>query len=360
MSKKTSPRCFIYSIKSLIYSGVQVIFAIYSFTYLSGCAPVIIKESAWKLVAKNEVFSSWVAQSELGEVTPANGGFTTNVFALQAQASPEIVWLIGAGPGGAIGVRLLAEAPWSRATTSLQLVSPRAHAQTTLGAAHWQAARHWASAEVAQAMQTRCPSCAARLHTATAALPTPAAPAFELPNAALAVNKLSDFSHNFTGVYPLFISIPRSENDATTLILWRITPKTYLLSAHGLIWGFGLVPDLRDAAIAPLIRALQQLQANASQLGILLPEQGAPLHAPAAAQAIDENLGYWRALQRDVCALSKQGATLTDALQSLQLPPHFAAATHGERNRAIHQLNLQRAWLQAEAASFSAVAECEF
>lgn len=274
----------------------------------------------------------WWVRADRGDATADNRGRVSNLLLVR---DGRRLWSVGSGPSRAFGRALDCVARRDLGLAVSDVVSPWARPELVLGAAGMPRSRHWAHADVAQAMRVQCAGCVTRLRQRLGAA---ALDAHEVrwPQRALrgAQGRLGPFD---------WWRIERAPGSSVTL--WRVRGAG-VLTAHGLLWA-GAVPDLRDSDIEALHAATLRLRALAGAAPALLGEQG----DAAGVEAVDAHLAYWQALQAAVRAAQARGGDANDApapLAGMGLTG-FDAVQSGAA--AAHALNWQRAWRQAEDAA---------
>lgn len=278
----------------------------------------------------------WWIPGSPGDANATNRGRISNLLAVQ---DGERLWLLGSGPSAAFGRALGCHLRRLTGQAVTDVISPWARPELVLGQAGLNAPRHWAHADVAAAMRSRCAQCIERLRQrlGTAAADLEDAPA-PLPQ------QLLQGEAGRLGPWQWW-RLQRAP--AQTITLWWL-PRAGLGAAHGLLWGDG-PPDLRDSTLDALDTTLAQadaLQPRLAAPGALrwLPEQGDWLDAGAARRQQD----YLRALRAAADAAVARGDNAAEA--DMRLQGAAAALAVGER----HGLNWQRAWREAEQRSFDA------
>jgi hypothetical protein len=290
----------------------------------------------------------WWLPSASGDSSAANRGQVSNLVLLQdADGAGTRWWLIGSGPTQTFGRALACQLQRQLGARVSDVISPWARPELVLGVAGLQAAarqplRHWAHAEVAQAMAAQCPHCVERLalRLGTAAADLGSDP-IRLPERRL------------TGTQgrlgPLdWWTLPRSEGRVVTV--WRLARpgRPALWLAPGLLQGDG-PPDGRDADLALLAQSAQRLADLAAADGpsaLFLGEQGPPM----AADAPLRHARYWRDLLAQARAAVLRGDDETAPA------PDWPGLPAGWAQAAWHGLNWQRAWRQVEAEVLAAPA----
>lgn len=271
----------------------------------------------------------WWVPGEGGEPGPGNAGRVANLVVVQEGAR---VWLVGSGPTPAVGASLACEVRRRTGRPVSDVINPRAQPELVLGNAAFPGVRIWAAAPVAEAMARHCPSCvkalAARIGAAGAGLDEGAV---RLPTRHLqgVAGRLGPFDWRL---------LPRGGRSPTLVLQHRASG---LWIAPGLLWA-GAVPELRDAALGPMLESTRVLLGLVGPDGAVLGEQG----PRAAAAALRDTLAYWEALDAAVRQAVGQGALESEATGALALPAFARLRAHEER----HPLNVQRAWRQAEQA----------
>ncbi len=278
----------------------------------------------------------WQAVADAGslDANAANRGFVANLLAVRD--GPRL-WLLGSGPSPAFGRRLACQLRARAGVPVSDVVDPWPRPELVLGNRAFPGARRWAHADVAAAMQSRCPRCVARLQglLGDAAGDLGAAP-IQLPTRLL---------YGESGRLGPFLWWRLQRAPQVPVTVWRLDIPTAapLWAAPGLLWAEG-APDLRDAELATMRRstaALRAISAADGEAARWLPEQGPLLAADAPAR----HAAYWEALDATVEAALERGALEVDVPATLPAAPALPAAmTRGER----HALNWQRAWREVE------------
>lgn len=263
----------------------------------------------------------WLLPAEGSESDAANRGHSSHLLLARDGAR---LWAVGTGPTPAFGRRLRCTALARLGRVPTDALVPWAHAELALGARGLAAARLWAHDQVASAMAEQCPTCVDRLRQRLGDA------AIDLGDQPVPVptRRLQGASGRI-GPFDWWV-LPRAQGRVVTVLRHRASGVSM---AHGLLWGDG-PPDARDADLALLQAALQQLVALGQAHTRWVGESGPLLQATGvAAQA-----GYLRSLRQ----------AAADGVQQGQLeppPPPLAGADHPR-----HALNWQRAWRQAEDA----------
>ncbi len=273
----------------------------------------------------------WWIEGAPGDTTATNRGTISSLLACR---DGRRLWLVGSGPSPAAGRRLARALQEHTGQAVTDVISPWPRPELVLGLSAWPAARHWAHAEVAAAMRTRCPGCVERLRLrlGDAAADLGADPV-------VVPTRLVQGERGALGPWRWW---RLSRGHDTPVTVWML-PSARLVTAHGLLWGDG-PPDLRDAD-GPVVRtALNRLQALAPDpRWRWLPEQGPllPATAPTAHAA------YLDALVQTVTATQSQGGLETDP----PAPPAGLADAHPAA-AVRHALNWQHVWRETETALF--------
>lgn len=276
---------------------------------------------------------AWLVPGAEGDTTPANHGAVSNLLAVRDGAR---LWLIGSGPSVAYAQALDCALQHATGRRVTDVVAPWPRPELVLGQAGLPRARRWAHADVAAAMQERCPRCIERLRLR---LGTSAG---DLGRAKIALPRhLLHGDHGTLG--PLrWQRLQRS--DSTTVTRWSL-PRAHLSTAHGLLWADG-APDLRDADSAHLERAWQELEQHTVDMqgagrdaARWIPEQGPvqPTTAPS------EHRHYLAMLRRAIDEAQARGTPESDPA------PALPGVSEAVNRSARHQLNWQHAWREAEA-----------
>lgn len=236
------------------------------------------------------------------------------------------LWAVGSGPTPAFGRRLRCTAQRRLGQAPTDLLVPWARAELALGGQGLAAQRSWAHAQVAAAMAEQCAHCVDRLRQRLGAA------AADLGDDPVSLpRRLLHGPSGRLGPFDWWV-LPRAPDRVVTVLRHRASG---VMSAHGLLWGDG-PPDARDADLALLRQALQQLARLAPAATRWVGEGGPLLDAAGvAAQA-----GYLQALDAAVRPAVAAGDL---GQQAPVLPGHAADSAH-----ARHALNWQRAWRQAE------------
>lgn len=242
------------------------------------------------------------------------------------------VWLLGSGPTPAFGRALACQVQrrWGRPVSDL--ISPWPHPELVLGAAGLGPVRHWAHADVADAMAQRCPTCVGRLRLQLG----PAAD--DLGDDPVRVpGQLLQGDQGRLGPWRWW---RLSRGSGFPVTVWQ-HGQTSVRFAPGLLWGEG-APDGRDAELQVLAAsslALDHLPGALRAEGLQwLGEQG-----PPAADLPQRHQRYWAALQQAVQAAQDRGD-----LEAAPAPSLLQVPASDPR----HALNWQRAWRQLEAGEF--------
>jgi len=291
----------------------------------------------------------WWLPAVAGDSQAGNRGRVSNLLLLrEGPGRGARWWLLGSGPSPAFGRALACQLQRQLGARVTDVISPWARPELVLGVAGLQAAsgapiRHWAHAEVAQAMAVQCPHCVERLalRLGPAAADLGADP-IRLPGLRLQGDqgRLGPFD---------WWTLPRSAGRVVTV--WRLAQpgRPALWLAPGLLQGEGGVgpPDGRDADLALLAQSAQRLAALAAADGPaarFIGEQGPPLPADAPLQ----HARYWTDLLAQARAAVERGDDETAP------PPAWPGLPAGWAQAPWHALNWQRAWRQVEAEVLAA------
>lgn len=274
----------------------------------------------------------WLHQAAMDTLsTPTNGGHISNVsFVLDRAATGTRGWLIGSGPSARSGRALACSIRQQLGFQVTDVISPRAHPESVLGAAGLQNVRHWALPEVKVAMAERCERCQKRLEAAVNAI-SPLADTVALPDHFIEGSQLGPFD-----VLPLEVQTQQS-----IAVLHHRASGIWILP--GLVWGNETVPDLREADSAQMIIALNKLLVMEPRR--IVPEQG----TDGDGSLIARDMAYWKRLLDALNIRWSQGESQ---------PGNASGMTSVERDkfpesaRLRDQLNVQRAWQQIENKGF--------
>lgn len=276
----------------------------------------------------------WVAAAD-GDADEANRGRVSNLL---LAADGDRLWLLGSGPSPAAGRALACAVRQVVGRAVTDVVSPWPRPELVLGVGGLAgpgqpAPRHWAHAEVAQAMAERCPVCVQRLAQRLGAARHDLGPApVALPTHLL---------HGDQGRLGPWAWWRLSRGEGHPVTVWRLaTAAGPLWASPGLLNGDG-PGDARDARLAALQASTARLAALSADDGPAarhLGEQGPPQPATAPARHAD----YWRALPAQVRRAMDQGvAESAPAGTWPGLPDAWA-------RHPWHALNWQRAWREVE------------
>ncbi len=272
----------------------------------------------------------WWLPAQPGEADAANRGQVANLL-LTRQG--RRLWLLGSGPSPAFGRLLACQLKAQLGLVVTDVVSPWARPELVLGVAGLGPVRHWAHAQVAQAMTSQCPTCVDRLRQSLGAA------ADDLGDDPIRLpDRLLRGSQGRLG--PLrWWRLPRAANSVVTV--WRVPAASGpVWLAPGLVQGAG-PPDGRDADIHTLALANGRLAARVAADGStarFLGEQGGLL--PATTATLQQR--YWQALLAQVRSAIENGDQ--DSAPAQRWPGLAEAwASH-----PLHDLNWQRAWRQIE------------
>lgn len=269
----------------------------------------------------------WWVRGARGDADATNRGVVSNLLIVR---DGQRVWAIGSGPSPAFGRALgcVVQRQTGRAITDV--ISPWPRPELVLGAAGLPRARHWAHADVAQAMRQQCARCVARLRQRLGAAAVDLGPVnsrVRMPERMLRGDRGE--------LGPLrWWRLSRASDVPVTL--WQVR-RSGVMTAHGLLWA-GDAPDLRDSRVDALRAATQQLALMARDATSLLGEQG----EPARPAELEAHIGYWNALDAAVRSAQSRGDDATTV--PTPLPGVDASRTKG----TAHALNWQRAWRHAE------------
>lgn len=274
----------------------------------------------------------WWLPGAPGDADAANGGRVSNLVVARHRGR---VWLLGSGPTPAAGRALACEVRRRWGTAVTDVISPWPRPELVLGASGLAPARHWAHAEVAEAMRQRCPGCVQRLRVQLGA------PAGELDETAVQLpTHLLQGDAGRLGPWQWW-RLSRGSGFPVTVWQFRDVP---LRIAPGLLWAPG-APDGRDADLRSLARSTALLEALP---GAPSTQPGTPLRwlgeqGPPSTDLPARHRRYWDGLQQAV-----QSAQAAGALESAPAPPVADVPADDPR----HALNWQRAWRQLEAEEF--------
>jgi hypothetical protein len=267
----------------------------------------------------------WWVRAERGDADAHNRGVVSNLLIVR---DGRRVWAVGSGPSPTFGRALgcVVEREIGQAVTDV--ISPWPHPELVLGAAGLPQARHWAHADVAQAMRRQCARCVMRLRQRLGA----AAADLGVATARLPERWLRGTKGQLG---PLnWWRLQRAPGVPVTV--WQVRGSG-ALTAHGLLWA-GDAPDLRDSRVEAMRAATEQLAVIARDATTLMGEQG----EPAQAGEVDAHRLYWRALDAEVRSAQSRGDDATTVPTAL--PGVDASRTKG----TAHAFNWQRAWRHAE------------
>ena len=263
--------------------------------------------------------------------TPLNRGRISNVvFVLDQTSTDTHGWLVGSGPDAETGRALACGVQRSLGVTVTDLISARAHPESVLGAAGLPHVRHWALPQVQATMTERCERCLKRLEVAVNAN-TPLVPRVSLPEHLINGLQLGPFE-----VMPIEV-----QPQQFVTLLYHRASDTWILP--GLVWGQGIVPDLREADALQMLHSLERLTLRQPQR--IVPEQG-PVGDGAL---ITQNITYWKRLLESLNARWLRGESQPENASGLPLPEGIRANPEA---RLRDQLNAQRAWQQIENSGF--------
>jgi hypothetical protein len=269
----------------------------------------------------------WWVRGERGDADARNRGVVSNLLIVR---DGRRVWAIGSGPSPAFGRALGCVVEREVGQAISDVVSPWPRPELVLGAAGLPRARHWAHADVAQAMRRQCARCVMRLRQRIGASATDLGPAngrVRWPERLL---------HGASGqLGPLdWWRLQRAPGVPVTV--WAVRGRG-AITAHGLLWA-GDAPDLRDSRVEAMRAATAQLALISRDAATLMGEQG----EPARAGELEAHIVYWSALDAEVRHAQSRGDDATTV--PTMLPGVEASRTKG----TAHALNWQRAWRHAE------------
>lgn len=284
----------------------------------------------------------WWIPGAPGDADARNRGAISNLLAVR---DGQRLWLLGSGPSPGWGRALGCQLRRRSGLAVTDVIAPWSRPELVLGQTGLRAARHWAHADVINAMRARCAHCIERLRLRLG----DAAGDLAGVQAAIPTRTLQGDSGRL-GPWRWW-RLARSPD--TSVTVWAL-PRAGLIAAHGLLWSDG-APDLRDATLAEFSGALQSLTRLDTAEGSggaaasprrWLPEQGPWLPAGAPARERD----YIEALRQAAAAAIAGAALETDPPPRLPVPWPEANSDLGGDLR--HRLNWQRAWREAEASAF--------
>jgi hypothetical protein len=269
----------------------------------------------------------WWVRGQRGDADANNRGVVSNLLIVR---DGRRVWAIGSGPSPAFGRAFGCVVRRETGQAITDVISPWPHPELVLGAAGLPRARHWAHADVAQAMRKQCARCVARLRRRLGAAAADLGPVDErvrLPERLLRGDRGE--------LGPLAWRRLSRAPDAPVTV-WQVRGSS-VTTAHGLLWA-GDAPDLRDSRVDAMRAATQQLALMARDARSLLGEQGEPTRR----DELDAHIAYWNALDVEVRSAQSRGDDATTVPTAL--PGVDASRTKGR----AHALNWQRAWRHAE------------
>lgn len=290
----------------------------------------------------------WWVPAATGDSDAHNRGQVSNLVLVRDGAGKSLRWwALGSGPSPAWGRALACQLRTRLGARVTDVISPWARPELVLGVAGLRGAgeaapalRHWAHADVADAMAQQCPHCVDRLRVRLGAAATDLGDdPIRLPDQLLhgAQGRLGPFD---------WWRLPRADNRWVTV--WRIAPAgaPVVWVAHGLLQGAG-PPDGRDADLALLQQSSAQLALLAAADGPAarhVGEQGPLLAADGPAV----HARYWADLLASARAAVDRGDDETAPAPGWPgLPPGWQA-------QPWHAINWQRAWRQVEPAVLAA------
>lgn len=273
----------------------------------------------------------WWLPGAPGDADATNEGRVANLVVAR---EGRRVWVLGSGPTPAAGRALACELQRRWGTAVTDVISPWPRPELVLGAGGLMPARHWAHADVAEAMRQRCAGCVQRLRTQLGA----AGDGLDEAAVHLPTHLLQGDAGRL-GPWRWW-RLHRGAGFPVTVWQFRETP---LRIAPGLLWAPG-APDGRDADLQMLARSTDALETLPGAPRPPRPplrwlgEQGPPsTDLPA------RHRRYWVALQQAV-----DHAQAAGALESAPAPAVADVPADDPR----HVLNWQRAWRQREAEEF--------
>jgi hypothetical protein len=269
----------------------------------------------------------WWVRAERGDADANNRGVVSNLLIVR---DGRRVWAVGSGPSPAFGRALGCVVRREIGHAITDVISPWPRPELVLGAAGLPQARHWAHADVAQAMRRQCARCVMRLRQRLGSAAADLGPAKS--NVRLPEQWLRGL-HGQLGSLDWW-RLQRAPGVPVTV--WQVRGRG-VLTAHGLLWA-GDAPDLRDSRVETMRAATAQLALIAGDATTLLGEQG----EPARAGELEAHIAYWSALDAEVRNAQSRGDDATTVPTTL--PGVDASRTKG----SAHALNWQRAWRHAE------------
>lgn len=288
----------------------------------------------------------WWVPAATGDSDARNRGQVSNLVLVRDGAGASARWwALGSGPSPAWGRALACQLRIRLGGRITDVISPWARPELVLGVgglagAAAPAPRHWAHADIADAMAQQCPHCADRLRVRLGAAATDLGDdPIRLPD------QLLHGTHGRLGPFDWW-RLPRGDNRWVTV--WRFAPAgaPVLWVAHGLLQGAG-PPDGRDADLALLQQSSAQLALLAAADGPAtrhVGEQGPLLAADGPAV----HARYWAGLLASARAAVDRGDDETAPAPGWPgLPPGWQA-------QPWHAINWQRAWRQVEPAVLAA------
>jgi hypothetical protein len=269
----------------------------------------------------------WWVRGMRGDADANNRGVVSNLLIVR---NGRRVWAIGSGPSPAFGRALGCVVQRDTGHAITDVISPWPHPELVLGAAGLPRARHWAHADVAQAMRRQCAHCVLRLRQRLGAAAVDLGPA--TARVRLPERSLRGGSGQLGPLH--WWRLQRAPGVPVTV--WRVR-RGGVLTAHGLLWAAD-APDLRDSRVDAMRAATQQLALIARDATMLMGEQG----EPARLDELDAHIAYWSALDAEVRSAQSRGGDATT------VPAMLPGVEASRTSSAAHALNWQRAWRHAE------------
>jgi len=280
----------------------------------------------------------WQVPAEPGDATAANRGQVSNLLVV---ADGPRLWLLGSGPSPASGARLACVLRRELGRDPTDVVSPWPRPELVLGVAGLSGApRHWAQADVADAMARSCAGCAERLRARLGSAAEELGPdPIRLPADRLAGDqgRLGPFR---------WWKLDRDPGHPVTIWRLELPDGTPLWWSPGLLNGGGPA-DGRDAHLPGLKAAAARLVALTAGDGTRARHLGEQGDLQDAALPVRQQ-AYWQALEAAVRQAQDEGKLESDPAPAWAgLPPGWAA-------HPWHALNWQRSWREIEAQDLPA------